>query len=787
MAGARAGETSSDAEAVSRAFLARFARLWDVLREEISAVPDLRGVAGEQSQALLDRLLVLFFLQRKRLLDASQDYFSRRFLDGHARRPESTSYYREVIHPLLLAVGDRRANRALADRVGVVPFLGGGFFNQPPALAHLPVSNATFQSLFDELLATYDWTLGQAGLPGQPGGIGSQILGQVFERLVLERDRGPGKGRRRATGSYYTPRPVVAFMVREALAEILAIARGLERALITRLLDLPPAGQLDDAGRAWLLATFTPDEARDLKRLLLDLRACDPAVGSGAFLVGLLRAMARAVALLDWRLDGDAAHQRPEVAYRTKRHIVQRCLYGVDLQARAAQICNLTLWLELLADYELPQDLPFDQVVKQVPSLEGLACPVRQGNSLLGPPVSTDPAVPGGAFALWAAPGVYQEKGGFDLMIGNPPYGVQVTRGEWARIKARYPGAGLARNLAAAFLALPFDGLHAGGVACQIVPKSLSFSRGWRQARTLLWDRGCLLASADASQATQGVLLEQEVVLYRPSGKPEWRPRSWHLQGEKFVEGYRLPLAMLKRQDAILNHLSAGGTRLLERLLDEGRPLGSYTRTVRGPGWQAHLVPGDDPRAGARIIRGRDIRQFALARDLPGLRCEPGMEARLRAVAGPKIVSQNLVAHVTRPYDTVVILSAVDRSGAAAVDTVNLTTHRPGCPYPLEYLVALLNSSLARWYFYFAVYNRAVRTMHFDAPYIAKFPVAAASPKQVAHISRLAEVLAHRQGHRETKYLLPGDDPDYDILDEAIFDLYALRPGEVSQVLRRTD
>jgi hypothetical protein len=153
-------------------------------------------------------------------------------------------------------------------------------------------------------------------------------------------------------------------------------------------------------------------------------------------------------------------------------------------------------------------------------------------------------------------------------------------------------------------------------------------------------------------------------------------------------------------------------------------------------------------------------------------------------MAGPKIVSQNLVAHVTRPYDTLVILSTVDRSGTAALDTVNLTTLRSGCPYPLEYLVALLNSSLARWYFTFAVYNRAVRTVHFDAPYLGRFPVAEASPRQLARICGLVEEMVADQSHRATKYLLPGDDAVYDALDEAIFDLYTLGPGDVERVLR---
>ncbi len=774
-------------EAVSREFLARVARLVDRLQQEIATAQVRREEAGEQAQALLDRLLVLFFVQVKGLLDASPDYFSSRFRDGHARQPAGTSFYRQVLHPLLLAVGDREANRALVGSVGAVPFLGGGFAERSQLSAHLPVTNATFGALFDELLLGYEWVLGGDGLPDGQGGIHPEMLGHVFERLVLEGVQGSGGGHRRATGSYYTPGPVVAFMVREALAEYLAGASGLDPGVITRLLDLPPAARLDSAGRAWLTATFSPGTARAVRQLLLDLRACDPAAGSGAFLMGLLQVMARTVALLDWRLGGDAGLNRHNYAYDLKVHLIERCLYGVDLQARAVQICRLRLWLELLAHYELPENVAFTQAVQHVPSLEGLTCQVRQGDSLLEGPSRTDSTAQAAGLGWWADSDMFWERGGFDLIIGNPPYGTGVARQDWARIKARYTGAGGARNLAAAFLVLPFDWLNAGGLACQIVPKSVSFSRGWRRIRAALWESGCLLASADASQAMQGVLLEQEVVLYRPSARPEARPRSWHLRDNTFVEGHRLPLDVLKRQDAILNHLSAGAARLLERLLDDCQPLGSYSRTLRGVSWQSRLVPGQDPRAGARVIRGRDVRQYAVAEELPALRWDRQVDKKLQVMAVPKIVSQNIVAHVTQPYDTLVILSAVDRSGAAVLDTVNMTTLRPGCPYPLEYFLALLNSSLARWYFYFAVYNQAVRTMHFDAPYVNGFPVAPASQRQVGRVCRLVEELVASQSRQETKYLLPGDDATYDALDEAIFQLYALSPGDVQRVLRRGD
>ena len=770
-------------------FLGRFDRLSDRVREEIAAGEQAGHLASQQAQALLDRLLFLYFVQKKGLLDGSPDYFHRRFLDGHAGRPDDTSFDREVLRPLFLAVGDRGANRALAGSVGAVPFLGRGFLDHPAPPPGLAVTNRTFQVLFDELFERCDWVLDDEAPAGAAEAIGPEILGQVFERLVLEQAPGPGGGRRRATGSYYTPRPVVAFMVREALAEYLAGESGLRRATIARLLDLPTPDRLGEEGRGWLSASLATEEARALKQAILELRACDPAAGAGAFLVGLLRAMARAVGLLDWRLGGEAVVGRHNYAFGLKRQIVEHCLYGVDLEGRAVEICRQRLWLDLLADYELPAGLPLARAVRQVPALEGLACQVYKGDSLLERSEGAGAGAGGQGFSRWAELAPFREKGGFDLLIGNPPYGAQVPGEDWKRIKARYAGAGRARNVAAAFLALPFDLLHEAGVACQIVPKSLSYSRGWRGSRALLWERGRLLASADASQAFGGVLLEQVVVFYRPAGGSGQRPRSWHLRDGVFVEGHRVPLTVLQRQDAILNHLSAGAAGLLARLLDRGQRLGSLARTVRGASWQSRLLPAGDPRAGVPVLRGRDIRQFALAKDLPALARSPDVEEKRRAMTAPKIVSQNILAHVTRPYDTLIILSAVDRSGAVALDTTNVTTPLPGCPYPLEYLAALLNSSLARWYFYFAVYNRAVRTMHFDAPYVDGFPVAPAPPGQVARICDLVDKLEDRQAARgagrTVKYFLPGDDPVYDALDEAVLALYAIEGDDVDRVLRR--
>jgi len=176
--------------------------------------------------------------------------------------------------------------------------------------------------------------------------IDPEMLGKIFESLVLQREHDPDVDLRKATGSYYTPRPVVAFMCREALAEYLTTESGVERERVARLLDLPPADRLTDAERVWLREAFSPAEAQALKALLLDVRACDPAVDSGAFLMGLLQAITWGVELLDWRLGGDATLARRNLAYQVRQgdSLLER-LFGqvvqLDVLARDPQTLDL--------------------------------------------------------------------------------------------------------------------------------------------------------------------------------------------------------------------------------------------------------------------------------------------------------------------------------------------------------------------------------------------------------------------------------------------------------------
>ena len=211
------------------------------------------------------------------------------------------------------------------------------------------VKNSTFKAIFEDLLEKFNFTVTEDTPLDVEVAIDPEMLGKIFESLILQLEKDPDKDLRRLTGSYYTPRPIVHFMCQEALKEYLARELADEdddetvaaRDRISELLALPPAGHLDDDQIARLEQLFTSAEAKSLRQSILDCRVCDPAVGSGAFPVGMLHEMVGAAGRLDARLHGRKVLGRRNYDYDLKKQIVESCLYGVDIQEQAVRLCEL--------------------------------------------------------------------------------------------------------------------------------------------------------------------------------------------------------------------------------------------------------------------------------------------------------------------------------------------------------------------------------------------------------------------------------------------------------------
>lgn len=294
------------------------------------------------TMALLCRLMFVTFIAQTRGLAGRRDYL-RWLLD----QPRAGDMYRDALRPLFFSALNCPEERrpASAGALGALPFLNGGLFH-PLAVEsdpHLTLPDAPLGEAVYELFEKYRFC---ADRTNSRGAIDPEMLGHVFEGLMLA-------GERRVSGSFYTPAGLVREFVNDLLAGAVVELGPWASAWVRGTLDGRPV-VLDEAGRALL------DDR------LVALRILDPAVGSGAFLLGALDALTALRTAL-----------RPDVSpFALRREVLTSTLYGVDLKMGAVRLCELRLWLSLMAEAD---------PIAPLEPLPNLDHHVRQGDSLAEP------------------------------------------------------------------------------------------------------------------------------------------------------------------------------------------------------------------------------------------------------------------------------------------------------------------------------------------------------------------------------------------------------------------
>ncbi|MDI6783836.1 MAG: Eco57I restriction-modification methylase domain-containing protein, partial [bacterium] len=364
-----------DVEKVTKEFYEQYTELFELLSKNIAEEnPQLDS--RTESQIILDRLLFLYFIQKKGWLNNNTRYLYDNFLKYWTKDPKGESYYTDFLVQLFQAVSSEKA--IYQDRLGSVPFLNGGLFEVDPFHSKLPfqlrIRNETFNRIYTDLLEHFNFTVREDTPLDVEVAIDPEMLGKIFENLILKLEK--GEDLRKKTGSYYTPRVIVHFMCKESLKEYLVTESELDMAKIESLFSMNPADQLTAEELQELNKIITPNESRLLKNLVKKAYILDPAVGSGAFLVGMLHEMIYLLKLLDIREFGQDRIFKPNYDYELKRHLIESALNGVDIQEEAVRICELRLWLSLIVDYDR-------QPGQEIPPLPNLSYKIRCGDSLI--------------------------------------------------------------------------------------------------------------------------------------------------------------------------------------------------------------------------------------------------------------------------------------------------------------------------------------------------------------------------------------------------------------------
>lgn len=357
------------------------AKLYDKKMEEWTA----KESASDEKlhlfvQNLVNRLMFLKFLEKRKWLDFNPKYLSDLYLKA---LNEKKNYYSEYLfyvffaglnHQVLDLKVDSKGNtkeQFFRTKIGYLPFLNGGLFEKDVIDEQIEIPNEAFAELFD-LFSRYNFTINEDTPLNVEVAVNPEMLGKVFEESVISR---------KEKGAYYTPRNIVSFMCREALKNHLKSNSSIDNGplKITALVDEHNAN------------TLTASEALDLYKALYSIKVLDPAVGSGAFPVGMMFEILECYKTIGAKLERDHPYlvqnklANPRDVYRLKKQIIQNNLYGVDLEDFAVNIARLRFWLSLAVDFPIQMDTreEFIAKVNEIEPLPNLMYKIRQGDSLL--------------------------------------------------------------------------------------------------------------------------------------------------------------------------------------------------------------------------------------------------------------------------------------------------------------------------------------------------------------------------------------------------------------------
>lgn len=363
-----------------------------------------------------------------------------------------------------------------------IPFLNGGLFETIGGYSWVDTDIILDNTIFSnsnktkagdigdgilDVFDRYNFTVKEDEPLEKEVAVDPEMLGKVFEELLEVQDR-------KSKGAFYTPREIVHYMCQESLINYLCTelnipeenchseqdskSNDLTKQDISDFIHHSDkfsereniATQKDDSNSVYvhILSDSIRQNAQSIDRALENIKICDPAIGSGAFPVGMLNEIVRArIALVD---SGFLKEAKKRSVYEYKRQAIQNSIYGVDIEPGAVEIAKLRLWLSLVVE---------EDDITNIKALPNLDYKIVCGNSLLNVPrtlfndslyrrleelkpqffnetrkgekrrlkkeidaiikeLTKDGTFD---FKIFFSE-VFHEKGGFDVVIGNPPY-----------------------------------------------------------------------------------------------------------------------------------------------------------------------------------------------------------------------------------------------------------------------------------------------------------------------------------------------------------------------------
>lgn len=375
-------EKAFNIESVTNEFFEKYKNLFLVLLDKIENIVknnnkiknefDIKNInISSFAKKLLGQIVFLYFLQKKGWLgieknesgdfkqwgSGAKDFLRKLFEKKYINY---NNFFNDVLEPLFYeALANERENDYYHQLKCKIPFLNGGLFepigNYNWQEVNIPIENSFFEDVFNTF-DFYNFTVREDEPLEKEVAVDPEMLGKVFENLLEVKDR-------KSKGAFYTPREIVHYMCQESLinyldTEINQVDVGVIKEIIKRddiefFIKNGDFAKENDSAKIkgtksydYSISESIRKNAKIFDEKLANVKICDPAIGSGAFPVGIMTEIVKARDLLSIYI----SDKKDRSLYNFKRNAIQKSIYGVDLDPSAVDISRLRLWLSLVVD-----------------------------------------------------------------------------------------------------------------------------------------------------------------------------------------------------------------------------------------------------------------------------------------------------------------------------------------------------------------------------------------------------------------------------------------------------
>ena len=573
------------------------------------------------------------------------------------------------------------------------------------------------------------------------------LLGSIYEQYLGVVLRGTEKrvkfdllsGKRKKMGIYYTPSYIVDYIIKNTLGEY--------------------------------IQNKSIDE-------ILEVRVLDCACGSGSFLIKAFQELCN---VIEEKLkNGEKSKKWNSFNSFTKRlnlpqkaTILLNCIYGVDLDEKAVELAQLNLLLKMLEEETR-------ETRKRI--LPNMKDNIKNGNSLID-----DPKIAGDKAFKWEAqfPDVFKQ-GGFDIVVGNPPYGAELKDDEKKFLKKKFD-RDKANNTASYFIFLGDLILKDNGSLSFIVPKQLTYTSAWTGTRKLLLEKN-LGYVIDSSEAFEDVELEQIIFILKKQKKEDKKVIVGFSNKGKIIEDksdikyfseQRFPIWITDKNYSIF-----------EKMLKNSTPLKEIAKVNWG-GLVAKYLTKNKTADSIPCLRGREVQRYHVTSEYF---IKKKNIDQTYYVKGEKLIFQRIVCRygekIIANYRNARIVGTYINDDNYADKTVTIIWDSK---VNLKFLLALFNSKLINWFAHRYLWNRSQLTMEFMYEYARNFPLHLPPSFQQSKITSLVNQMLELQekyyssdlsGNEKERSEQQIKNVDYEI-DEEIYKLYSITEAE-KQIIEKS-